>query len=117
VAIDRYANGVPCLRTPVTDAEKLSEVLTGNHGFDTLVLENEGATLQNSESTCDLQDQIGPDDRMLFYFAGHGIALESDDGPKGYVLPQDADRSTNDRFLSMADLNKALSVVFRRASD
>ena len=28
--------------------------------------------------------------RFLLYFAGHGIALNGDDGPAGYLVPQDA---------------------------
>src|SRR6202008_2368370 len=51
------------------------------------------------------------DDRVLFYFAGHGIALESDEGPKGYLLPQDADRRSTERYLPMVELDGALSAL------
>ncbi|MCG8363795.1 MAG: hypothetical protein MJA27_10755 [Pseudanabaenales cyanobacterium] len=33
---------------------------------------------------------IETSDRLLFYFAGHGIALNGEDGPEGYLIPQDA---------------------------
>ena len=112
VAIDRYADGVPALRTPVADAEKLAEVLNCNHGFETEVVKNTGATFDKlKDLLADLLTRVGSDDRVLFYFAGHGIALESDDGPKGYILPQDADRSSTERYLPMVDLNKALSAL------
>lgn len=29
-------------------------------------------------------------DRVLIYFAGHGIARNSDEEPKGYLIPHDA---------------------------
>ena len=34
---------------------------------------------------------VTADDRVLFYFAGHGIAADGDDGPAGYLVPADAD--------------------------
>jgi hypothetical protein len=92
IAIDGYGNGVPELRSPVADAKGLAEVLRQDHGFETEVVANEQATLAGvREFLAHLPNRVGSDDRVLFYFAGHGIALESDEGPKGYVLPQDAD--------------------------
>jgi hypothetical protein len=44
VAIDNYIGGVPVLQTPVSDAEKLAEVLRDDHGFDTGVVKNSDAT-------------------------------------------------------------------------
>lgn len=46
-----------------------------------------------------------------FYFAGHGIAVEGDDAPAGYILPQDADRHSTERYLPMVKLNEALSAL------
>src|SRR4029077_7445710 len=58
-----------------------------------------------------LANEIGSDDRVVFYFAGHGIALPSDEGPKGYLLPQDADRVSTERYLPMLELDKMLSAL------
>jgi len=112
VAIDRYGNGVPELVTPVSDAMKLAEVLERDHGFETRVIKNEDATNEALLKFLNgLADSVGKDDRVLFYFAGHGIAVESDDGPKGYLLPQDADRTSTARYLPMVELNGKLSAL------
>jgi hypothetical protein len=112
VAIDDYAGGVPVLRTPVADAETLAEVLQRDHGFETKVVKNTDATFAKLTALlADLQSQVESSDRVLFYFAGHGIALEDDDGPNGYILPQDAARDSTACYLPMDDLNKALSAL------
>ena len=112
VAIDDYVGGVPMLQTPVADAEELAEVLRDEHGFDVQIIKNVDATYEKLKALlADLKMRVGKDDRVLFYFAGHGIALDSDDGPKGYILPQDADQVSTDRYLPMVDFNQALSTL------
>lgn len=112
VAIDCYENGIPPLRTPVADAETLAFALKRDHGFETEIIVNQQATLPRLQAyLVALQDHIGTDDRVLFYFAGHGIALDSDEGPKGYLLLQDADRCSTNQYLPMAELNKAFSAL------
>ncbi|QLQ08871.1 MAG: caspase family protein [Anaerolineae bacterium] len=48
---------------------------------------------------------MGADDRLLVYFAGHGVALDGDDGPRGYLVPQDARPGDSASMLAMTDLN------------
>ncbi|NEQ58914.1 MAG: hypothetical protein F6K53_16555, partial [Moorea sp. SIO4A1] len=48
-------------------------------------------------------------DRLLFYFAGHGVALNGDDGPAGYLIPQDAKLGDTNSYLPMTKLHDALS--------
>jgi hypothetical protein len=107
--IDRYGGGVPMLRTPVSDATELGVILERDHGFQTEVITDEDATLDKLRDLfADLDKGVGPDDRVLFY---HGIALGSDEGPKGYLLPQDVTRDSTDRYLSMVEFNEALSAL------
>jgi hypothetical protein len=56
-----------------------------------------------------LPQEVGPDDRVLFYFAGHGIALDGEDGPEGYLVPEDANREDRNSFLAMTELHDALA--------
>lgn len=66
VAIDRYGNGVPELRTPVSDAEKLAEVLRRDHGFDVEVILDDKATLSALGALLDgLATRVSGDDRVL----------------------------------------------------
>lgn len=103
IGIDAYRDDVPPLRCAVADAKALAKTLQRDHGFETWPLLDAGATL--SRLVAVLRDQLPaallPDDRVLFYFAGHGVALDGDRGPAGYLLPMDARRSSHDRFLSM----------------
>src|SRR5262249_22985309 len=112
VGVDRYGNGVPELRSPVADAKELAAVLCQHHGFEAEIIADEQATLAGIRALLSgLPSRVGRDDRVLFYFAGHGIALESDEGPKGYLLPQDAERRSTERYLPMIELDSALSAL------
>ncbi len=44
----------------------------------------------------------------MFYFAGHGIALDGEDGPKGYLIPQDARLGDISSYLSMSEIHDRL---------
>ncbi len=112
IAIDGYANGIPKLQTPVADADALAAELRRNHGFETEVMSENEATLEAIRKFfTELPNRVGSDDRVLFYFAGHGVAVEGDEGPEGFILPQDAERDSTKRFLPMVELHEALSKV------
>lgn len=110
VGIDDYHNGISPLRTAGNDARRLAKTLT-EHGYTVNCLFDADATRAGLETffTSTLLDQVGPDDRVLVYFAGHGIALDGDDGPAGYLVPQDARLEERATFLSMTDLNAWLT--------
>ena len=110
IGIDDYRNGVPSLKTPVNDAQTLATILKDRHGYDVKLLLNEAA---NGNSLKDLLEtelpqRLNKDDRLLFYFAGHGIALNGDDGPEGYLIPSDARLGDISTYVSMATVNQAL---------
>jgi WD40 repeat protein len=112
VAINHYGNGVAELQTPISDAEELADVLSKEHGFEVEIWPDEKATLDGLRGLlAELPKRVSSNDRVIFYFAGHGIALDGEDGPKGFVLPQDAERSSTGRYLSMVELDAALSAL------
>jgi len=112
IGINAYQNGIPQLRTAVADAERLGKLLKESHGYTVLTLPRNGAptltTLRDLLHKKMLQE-VGPNDRVLVYFAGHGIALDGEDGPEGYLVPADANREDRNSFLSMTELNDALA--------
>ncbi|WP_293102358.1 caspase family protein [Moorena sp. SIOASIH] len=55
-----------------------------------------------------LPEQVTENDRLFFYFAGHGVALNGDDGPAGYLIPQDAKLGDTNSYLPMTLLHDAL---------
>ncbi|MEA5595449.1 caspase family protein, partial [Rivularia sp. UHCC 0363] len=111
IGINNYQNGISSLKTAVNDAKKLVETLREKHGYQVWVCLDEVATLgklnQLLEKT--LPEQVTENDRLLFYFAGHGVALNGDDGPAGYLIPQDAKAGDTNSYLPMTKLHDALS--------
>lgn len=112
IGIARYGNGLPQLRSPVNDVTALAELLTRQHGYVVHCYCDEQATLTGlRQLLAKLPALTAQADRVIVYFAGHGIAHddESADGPTGYLLPQDARQDGIDAFLSMSELQASLS--------
>ena len=121
IGINRYINGIPELKTAVNDANELSHILEENYQYKVLRLLDEDATKDKLSSLLaafeeqtlpfpDTKIHIESDDRLLFYFAGHGFApdgLENADGPAGFIVPQDG-RRDDGTWLSMQRLHDAL---------
>ncbi|AFZ11646.1 WD40 repeat-containing protein [Crinalium epipsammum PCC 9333] len=125
IGINQYDvnNGVPALETAVHDAKELAFILEDKYKYQVLPLLDTDATQSRLDSLLAaftqkmllLPDgskvQIEPDDRVLFYFAGHGIALDGLDnteGPAGYLVPQDAKLDDSSTLLPMQQLHDAL---------
>ena len=107
IGIDEYGEGIPPLRTAVNDARRIAQVLETGYGY-TVHLLTEDVSLGRAagpSSTSPCREEVEADDRLLVYFAGHGIALDGDDGPAGYLVPQDARREDRGSFLPMTELN------------
>lgn len=110
IGIDSYSNGIPHLKTAVSDATEITKVLETEHGYTVIQLLDEKATREQIQHVLevDLLAKIQPGDRFLFYFAGHGIALNGDDGPEGYLIPQDASFGNVSTYLPMSQVHQAL---------
>ncbi|MGB3299191.1 MAG: caspase family protein, partial [Phormidesmis sp.] len=114
VAIDSYEKGISPLKTPVSDAQAIAELLRSQHDYEVLSFIDKGATQSALEHmlTHELPQLVSKDDCLLFYFAGHGIARNSEDGPedgpKGYLIPQDAKLDDVDTYIPMTKVHDAL---------
>lgn len=110
VGINAYKNGVSPLKTAVKDAEDIAELLGSAHGytvhsvFDATKAELE-ALFEKMKST------VKANDRVLFYFAGHGIALDSEKDPEGFLVPADADPKNKESLVSMKSLHETLHAL------
>ncbi len=117
IGIDHYQNGnIHDLSTPVNDANALADLLEQAYEYppeNVLRLINEQATLEGLRTllTDTLPDRLQPtdSDRLIFYFAGHGLPKNSDEGPMGYLVPQDAKLGQEDSFLPMNEVYAALT--------
>lgn len=114
VGINRYDHGIPALTTAAPDATFLADLLARpDYGYRVERFLDEEATRANLATlfTRTLPALLGPQDRLLLYFAGHGIALDGDDGPAGYLLPQNADPAERSTYLAMTDLHAWLAAL------
>jgi len=112
IGINDYEQGIPPLRTARADAERLAQILADHHGYETLLYtDNVTSTRLTALLQHELPQRVGKADRLLFYFAGHGIALDGDDGPAGYLIPQDAAANLPATFLPMQLVHDALTAL------
>ncbi|MCC3473795.1 MAG: hypothetical protein EAZ19_00750 [Oscillatoriales cyanobacterium] len=116
IGINQYQNGIAELKTAKPDAEELANLLRDEYQYQVELITDDTPrkpTLKDIENliTKWLPEKLQPpaeNNRLLFYFAGHGMPLESDDGPRGFLLPQDADPKDSKTFLPMQVLHDAL---------
>ena len=134
IGINNYQNDIKKLETAVPDADKLAQILRKQHQalkekyqnqnkYEVRLLLDEDANFDKLKQLIEdfKQGQIPldnekvtvtKDDRLLFYFAGHGIALdalENQEGPVGYLIPQDATSGDSNTYLPMQELHDALN--------
>ncbi|EAR22506.1 caspase family protein [Nitrococcus mobilis] len=79
------------LDSPMADARRMQQILEQRYGFSTFLLPNADEK-QILNALNDLYDQLGPQDNLLIYYAGHGNLSERDEGRRrrGYWLPVNA---------------------------
>jgi len=120
IGIDRYENlSIRNLNTAVSDASAIADLLEQEYAYkqsdekpEVIRLFDEAATLQGLR---DLFTQTLPEqkltegDRLIVYFAGHGLPRSNEDGPEGYLVPHDADPTEPTSFLAMREVSDALS--------
>jgi hypothetical protein len=113
IGINQYQNGVPPLTTAVNDAFGVSQVLKADHGYRVVFMRDHQVTLANLKTLLvdKLPHIIQPDDRFLFYFAGHGLAFNGDAGPEGYLIPQDATLGDSNTYLPMTLVHDSLTAL------
>jgi len=123
IGIDQYSNGIPALQTPVNDAKEIAATLESKYEYQVVLMLNGDANNDKFNSLLTAFEQnklllsdgsqieIEETDRLFFYFAGHGIALDAIDnanGTAGFLIPQDARMDNNSSLLSMTRLHDAL---------
>ncbi len=85
IGIDEYTAGMKRLTGAVRDAKAVAESLKGR-GFEVTLITDEAANKTRLRTLpFELQEKLNPDDRLFFYFAGHGV----DKRGSGYLMPSD----------------------------
>lgn len=106
IGVDNYLDGrIPKLANAVSDVRAVSTTLAQSLGYETVVLENPGkATIFRTLNQ--LAAQVGPNDSVVVYYAGHGERVEKTG--LGYWQPADADASRPETWISNADIDRLL---------
>jgi hypothetical protein len=119
VGIDRY-EVVPNLRSAVADANAIASALETTHGFEVVRLTSADDTTKAAIAAAisDLDERLTKcglapiQRRLLVYFAGHGVALDTgDSGPQGFLLPCDTRPDELATMLSMQWVHDQLAAL------
>ena len=115
IGIDSYAKAPP-LSYAVSDALEFKNTLIEEFGFPAENI----AYLTDSTATRDgirraffrfARDDIGLDDRIVIFFAGHGHTISGGRGEVGFLIPHDADMTDYSSFVRWDDLTKNSELV------
>ena len=99
-----YAN----LKTAVTDATAVAELLSEHYNFDTRLLLNANR-YEILSAINDLRAILKKSDNLLIYYAGHGDLDESNE--KGFWLPVDAEPGNSANWLSNTAISDQLNTM------
>lgn len=80
------------LKCAEADATAFADLTASHYGYDVVRLIGPKATKREIESSVKrTAAQLGPDDALVFYFAGHGQVIDADgSGEAGFLIPRDA---------------------------
>lgn len=94
IGVDNY-DDLPALKGAERDARAVADRLR-RHGFQVTELLGRAATRKNiSELLGDqLPNRLGPHDRVLIYFAGHGVSTGQEGREMGYLMPVEGERAS-----------------------
>ncbi|WP_236784088.1 caspase family protein [Azospirillum humicireducens] len=107
IAVDSYRDtGIPALATPDADIKAVGQALNDHLGFETRVLRNP-TKAQIGEALRRLGREVGEQDQVMVYYAGHGYELAETGA--GYWLPADAETTSARNWVSNNDIGRFLS--------
>ncbi|HMM65566.1 MAG TPA: caspase family protein [Dokdonella sp.] len=110
IGVQNYISYDP-LKTPISDARAIADVLQQRYGFETTtLLDADFSSIVGG--IVQLSTKIGPDDNVLIYFAGHGVLNAAQ---RGFWLPLDARQSERSPALPTETLAEFLAMFKARS--
>lgn len=115
IGIDAYKSVSP-LSYAVSDAKEIRDILIEELGFpsdNVTYLTDSEATRQNifRSFLALASSEVGIDDRILVFFAGHGHTLTGIRGEIGYLVPHDADINDVSSLIRWDDLTRNAELI------
>ena len=107
LGVNDYADkAIPALESAIPDAEAVGNLLKGQLGYEVRVVKNATrAGIVDSLST--LANELGPDDSVTIYYAGHGYQMKE----TGYWIPSDASVKNPDNWISNNDVSRLMGNI------
>ena len=99
---------MPQLRTAVSDAKSLAQVLENLYGFKIDLILN-GTRHEILFALDKFRSKLNENDNFLIYYAGHGYFDK--EANRGYWLPINADTDTTAEWISNADITDKLTAI------
>jgi len=99
------------LDTPRSDAQAVAGVLRQRFGFDVTLVQDVNRQ-QLLAALSRLRQQVGPQDQVVVYYAGHG-QMDSVTA-RGYWIPVDGDEKDLAQWVSVIDVTDQLSAMTAR---
>ena len=123
IGINQYQHGIKFLETAKYDAEKLAQILGDKNRQDyyevTLITDDTdikptGKNILDFLTKTLIEENLTQRDRLLFYFAGHGIARTNENdkefyGPQGFLVPSDAHYNEPESLIPMREVYESLA--------
>jgi uncharacterized caspase-like protein len=112
IGINNYQGEYASLHNARNDAEAMAHILREIYRFDNVYTLYDEAATQGAilEWLRDnLPDRTGPNDRLVFFFAGHGTTDER--SGRGYLIPYGARQGKFSGYVDMDELRKACQVI------
>jgi hypothetical protein len=101
IGIQNY-NTLKLLSTPLQDIDDIRTSLLLHEFADSNIVVKKDATQDDIKTiVLNMIDEIDFRDRVIFYFAGHGIAHDSGDRPRGFLIPREGNRGDERTFVDM----------------
>jgi hypothetical protein len=115
IGINEYSHASP-LSYAVNDALEIKELLISDFGFpaENVSFLKDAAATKGAIIKAFFRftrDDIGLDDRVLLFFAGHGHTLTGSRGEVGYLIPHDAELDDYSTFIRWDDLTKNSELI------
>lgn len=101
------------LKTAISGARAVADVLKSNYGFDDVVLLENATRSTILHAVSSLTKRVGENDSVLLYYAGHGYI--DMDTQKGYWVPVDAKGNDHTTFLRNSTIRDELNTIANRA--
>lgn len=114
VGINNYKHASP-LSYAIHDSEETSQVLIDELGFDKnniILLTDEAATRARIiDSFLSYVNETGADERIIFFFAGHGHTVKGYRGEVGYLVPYDGDTQSLSSLIRWDELTRNAELI------